>query len=34
MVIYNNFIDNIWFYSGTMKIHEKYFFVFKESLLA
>ena len=35
MVMYNKFIDNIWFYSGTMKNHKKmFFFVFKESLLA
>ena len=33
MVIYNNFIDNIGFYFGTMKNHKKWFFVFKKSLL-
>ena len=34
MVINNHFIDNIWFYSGTMKNHKKNLFVFRESLLA
>ena len=34
MVVYNHFIDNVWFNSGTIKIIKNDFFVFKESLLA